>query len=276
MNETSTPDHTVRLPWLGVLRAQGQDAVGFLHGQLSADLHALNEGSGTFACLCNAQGGVLALLWVHRDGRGLELFCHRELLSSVHAHLARFRLRAQVEFSLDEDQAVVAHGDGGKRAYHVVAVNDAPAAGGDAMEWKTDELAAGVCWLNEASSGAFLPQMLGFDALGAVNFRKGCYPGQEVIARARYLGRVKRHPWLLDIGSAPGLEPMQAIRLHTGDGDTDGVIVDQAPLPGGGQRLFCVARAAPGTAIKSLEIGGEVHPLDRAAPPASLQGSPST
>lgn len=276
MNDTSTPVGPANLPWLGVLRAHGTDAVGFLHGQLSADLHALDEGAATFACLCNAKGGVLALLRVQRQGDGFDLVGHRALLPSVHAHLERFRLRAQVEFSLDERDGVTAEGKGGSPRYHVGAANDARATGHGADAWKAAELAAGVCWLDEASSGAFLPQMLGFDALGAINFRKGCYPGQEVIARARYLGRIKRHPWVIDIDSAPDIEPMQATKLQTGDGETDAVIVDHAPLVDGGLRLFCVARAAPGTEVSAIELGGRSSDVASAAPPRAAQGSPST
>lgn len=272
INKTSS-SVPVALPDLGALRASGKDALGFLHGQLSADLHALADGDASFACLCNAKGGVLALLWVERRGDDFVLVGRRALLPGVLNHLERFRLRAEVNLRFDEDRAVAGHLEASARRY--ASEPGAAATQSDDGSWRAAELEDGVCWLDEHSAGAFLPQMLGFDALGAVNFRKGCYPGQEVIARARYLGRVKRHPWVIDIGSAPDIQSVQAIRLDTGDGDTDGVIVDRAPLPDG-LRLFCVARAAPGTPITAIELGGAPVDVVRAAPPGPLQGSPST
>lgn len=59
--------------------------------------------------------------------------------------------------------------------------------------WRWLDIQSGLPWIRAATSEEFVPQMVGFDRLGGVSFHKGCYPGQEVVARTQYLGKVKRH-----------------------------------------------------------------------------------
>ena len=68
-------------------------------------------------------------------------------------------------------------------------------------QWARLELATGVAQVNAATSGQFVPQMLNYELVGGVDFRKGCYPGQEVVARSQYLGKLKRRGFLL--GATP-------------------------------------------------------------------------
>ena len=76
----------------------------------------------------------------------------------------------------------------------------------NAEAWRAGELLSGIVWLNSKSSDSYIPQMLGFENIGAVSFRKGCYPGQEIVARARYLGKVKRKPLVATIEGTPALD----------------------------------------------------------------------
>jgi folate-binding protein YgfZ len=68
--------------------------------------------------------------------------------------------------------------------------------------WQWLEVMSGVARVNAATSGQFVPQMLNFELLGGVDFKKGCYPGQEIVARSQYLGKLKRRGFLLH-GEAP-------------------------------------------------------------------------
>ena len=69
-------------------------------------------------------------------------------------------------------------------------LDELPAA--DALAWKRADIHAGLADIGESSFDQYLPQMINLDELGAIDFDKGCYPGQEIVARTKYLGRLKR------------------------------------------------------------------------------------
>lgn len=110
--------------------------------------------------------------------------------------------------------------------------------------WDWLDIRAGLPSVLPATQEQFVPQMLNFELIGGVNFKKGCYPGQEVVARMHYLGKPKRRMYLahLDTQEAP----------HAGDelfsADTDehasGMIANAAPAPGGGHDVLAVVQTA--------------------------------
>jgi folate-binding protein YgfZ len=70
---------------------------------------------------------------------------------------------------------------------------------GDAASWQLSSIHAGVPQISKATQEQFVPQMINFELLGGVNFKKGCYPGQEIVARSQYLGKLKRRTTLVTI-----------------------------------------------------------------------------
>lgn len=103
----------------------------------------------------------------------------------------------------------------------------APGAHGES-EWRRLDIEAGLPRIRAATAGRFVAQMVNLDCLGAVDFRKGCFPGQEVIARTRYLGRIKRRMFILDSAAACPA-PGATICRAAGDGSAVGEIVEAAP-----------------------------------------------
>jgi len=118
--------------------------------------------------------------------------------------------------------------------------------------WRWLEIEAGIPWVSSATSEAFVPQMTDLEKIGGVSFHKGCYPGQEVVARAQHLGKVKRHLYWLDSNS-----PLTAGDeiITSGDSTTlqakqtdssaeampsAGLVIDSAPSPDGGYRALAV------------------------------------
>lgn len=136
-----------------------------------------------------------------------------------------------------------------------------------ADDWRLLEIEAGIPTIHEATAGAFVAQMLNLDLLGALDFGKGCYPGQEVIARAHYLGRVKRRMYVLRTGAAgPTPRPGDDVLA---DGDSAGTCVDGAPHPDGGSVALTVLHvdAAP----RPLRVGSPDAPAATVEePPYSL------
>jgi folate-binding protein YgfZ len=160
---------------MGAVRVNGADAVRFLQGQLSNDIALLSPGQSMLAGLHNPQGRVIALLrLIALAPDDVLAVLPRELAAPVAARLAKFVLRAKAKVS-----DVSADGAFGAS----IASADASAA---------ERIAAGMPQVYAVTSEQFVAQMLNLDILGAISFTKGCYTGQEVIARAHYRGRVKR------------------------------------------------------------------------------------
>ena len=270
----------IALSYLSAIRFSGTDAGDFLHNQLSADVLALSNGESTFACYCEPKGRVLALMLVCRLDEAYYVIMSGSLASVVADRLKIYVMRAKVSIELltdctisglrtDEEPQLpptdipaipLPHSD----TWFVVATDDelsveknTPAQ--DA--WKIAELQQGITWLDHKSSGQFLPQMLGFDQLGAVNFRKGCYPGQEIVARTHYLGKVKRHPRILNTSAVICPAPLEQLKILSGDESYDAVITDCSHYENGSSCLFAITRMDPGLTADNIEYHGQIAPL---------------
>jgi len=243
----------IRIQSLTVISFTGKDAGSFLHNQLTADIKTLAPGDCTFAALCQPKGRVMALLLVHCVEEGFQVVCRQALADRLVTYLLRFRFREKLEISVQDDLAVVALEKQDSTAaalapipgvgFAIVGSDAAPAPNPLAEEHiEAMHLALGVVWLDEATTEQFLPQMLGEDIIGALNFRKGCFPGQEVIARTRYLGKLKRHPWTGRVSSADLPAIMDKVVLGNSAESASGVLVARANAADGSQQVFIVAR----------------------------------
>jgi len=199
-----------------VLAFRGPEAAHFLQGQLSCDVGQLFATRLQLAGLHNAQGRVIALLrLLQREPGEILALLPKVLALPVSEQLRRYVLRAKVqileasaEFQLfgieAEASEAASEALGGTaliqetqsaRAYALLPAAmtlDPARVRDDRLAWDRLELAAGIPHLGPATSGQFVAQMLNLDLLHAISFTKGCYTGQEVIARAHYRGRVKR------------------------------------------------------------------------------------
>jgi folate-binding protein YgfZ len=264
----------VALPYLAVARVSGADSATFLQAQLTADVASLEDGGAGFACYCSPRGQVYGLLLVCRVGEEFRLVADRNLLPTILQKLGRFVLRARAALEILEGCAVLgcaAESDAGAGGmdFHpegvdlVYRLSDTPeATAPDCERWKEQELRANVVWLSLATSERFIPQMLGFDRIGAVSFRKGCYPGQEVVARARYLGTVKRKPLLLGLLEEAPVVPGEPLKIRDGEQWLDGTVVDSvmahAPSAAHPTLVFAVA-PVPRDAVESVLYAGRSY-----------------
>ena len=211
-------------PTLAMLRISGADARRFLQGQLSNDMDLLSTDRLLCAGLHNPQGRVLALLWLTaRSGDEIFALLPAELAAAAANALRRFVLRAKVNIEVVPVSALIA------------ALPGAPAATAAA---RAQAIANGQPQIYAASSGQFIAQMLNLDCLGAISFTKGCYTGQEVIARAHYRGRVKRR--MQRFATSDALPPTPGASLHLADGRT-AQLVDSTTLPDGTHEFLAVA-----------------------------------
>lgn len=115
--------------------------------------------------------------------------------------------------------------------------------------WDWSDIRAGIPVILPATQEEFVPQMVNFDAIGAVSFKKGCYPGQEIVARMHYLGRLKQRMVLAHVSGVSAPQPGD--RLYSADlGDqASGTIVNAAASPAGGYDVLAVAQ------VSSIAVG---------------------
>ena len=294
----------VPLDTLGVLRVRGADAGAFLQGQLSNDMTRLSAQGALLAGYHNAQGRAIALLrLVQVAADDVLAVLPRELVATVAARLGKFVLRAKVRLQDESAQWIIegalASAAPGMEAQAslVPAARDEVRRSGDTLivrcsqvparfllirsastpasleglaplgrsDWQLAAIAAGEPQVYAATSEEFVAQMLNLDLLDAIAFDKGCYTGQEVIARAHYRGRVKRRMQRF-LGSAScDLKPGDAATL------TDGrafKVVEAARRPDGNLEFLAVTGLTPEPTAARDAIG---EPLTATALPLPYQ-----
>ena len=259
----------VELTHLGVIRAVGEDAVTFLQSQLTQDVAQLDLAHARLAAFCNAKGRMQAsFVLFKRSPQEVLLICSRDILAATLKRLSMFVMRAKAklsdassEFSLYgvtgsaiESIAGSAHATWGKVDFEVsnlvflypaagqprallCAPADTPPPQGqgnsiDVGVWHWLEVQSGIAMITQPIFEAFVPQMLNYESVGGVNFKKGCYPGQEIVARSQFRGTLKRRAYLVHTDGAPAVG-QEVFHAH----DTDqpcGLVAAAAANPGGG------------------------------------------
>jgi folate-binding protein YgfZ len=247
---------------LGVIRVAGVDAARFLQGQLSADVEKIAPGAGALAGLHNPQGRVVALLALVRPGAEEILAAlPRELVDAVVLRFRKYVLRAKVRIDdasaewravgIESMASDVVTSTGvpslawGSRRLALVPTGNADSLVSDpaaAARWSAADVAEGLPQVYAATSESFVAQMLNLDLLGAIAFDKGCYTGQEVIARAHYRGRVKRRLQRWTHGATQPLAPGAAARSPDGRAL---VVVRTAPAGSAGGEVLAIGNFGP-------------------------------
>lgn len=186
------------------LRVSGADAETFLQGQLSADLRTLRPDHPLWASYNSSKGRMLAVMQARREGEFIELRMPRTLIELIAKRLRMFVMRSKVLISLPEPSASDPIAEARDRAALILA---------------------GVPVVYPQTQDRWVAQMANLDRLGGIGFEKGCYTGQEVIARLHYLGNLKKRLFRVSGRGAPPV-PGSAIREAGGDGQAVGDIVD--------------------------------------------------
>ena len=190
---TATDASAADLP-LAELTLAGADAAQFLQGYLTCDMDALEEGAGLPMAYCNIKGRVLANGWASGRADRVGLIVHASVVEALSAHLSKYLLFSRSKLEAAPPGRALARGamDGGI-ALRPFGWSLVSASGvGSAEDLDGLCIDAGFGLVSAPVSEKFLPQMLGLTDIGAVSFDKGCYLGQEVVARAQHRGEVKR------------------------------------------------------------------------------------
>jgi folate-binding protein YgfZ len=254
------------LPHLGLIRILGADAASFLQGQLTNDFALLGTNEARLAAFCTAKGRMQAsFIGFKRGPDEILLVCSRDVLPATLKRLSMFVLRAKARLS-DASAEFALHGiagetlkasspgpqapwalskagdaqlvrlypaDGQPRALWIGPAGTVPAGPAlDPVLWQWGEVRSGIATVTAPIVEAFVPQMLNYESVGGVNFKKGCYPGQEVVARSQFRGTLKRRAFIAhaDAELAAGQEVFQAADPE----QPAGLVAEAAPSPTGG------------------------------------------
>lgn len=171
----------------------------------------------------------------------------RELLATVFSRIPDRPLSLiQAENScllrLDDNRFEIIASPARARSLQTDLATHATAAGAD--EWDRTNILAGIPYITPETQEQFVPQMANLDLIGGISFDKGCYPGQEIVARTHYLGRLKQRMYLANI--AGGHTPRAGDKLYSpalGD-QAVGMIVNTAKAPDGAHDVLAVMQIA--------------------------------
>lgn len=231
----------------GILAVRGADAAKFLQGQLTCNLNYLNAEYSSLGARCTPKGRMTSSFRILAEGDGFLLTMANDLLDSQLADLkkyavfskatladdstqwARYGLSgadavlAELGLSLSGEADQVAWADGliaiglgqgrvelwvpAERAAAIADLLQARLPRAELNDWLLGQVRAGVGQVFGATRELFIPQMINLQAVGGVSFKKGCYTGQEIVARMQYLGRLKRRLQRLKLDGAELPEP---------------------------------------------------------------------
>lgn len=224
------------LSHLRAIRLTGSDARQFIQSQVTADLRETESHEACPAAWCDAKGRVITTLLVLIRETSIDLVIPASLVEPVVSRLNMFRIGREVEvqppeaveglmgcdleacqqagwsvLAFDRTRAIRLSGQTLGQAESMAERSDQ-----SDYAWRQADDVCGWVWLTPNTSGQFLPQMLGLEALNGISYRKGCYPGQEIIARLHYRGRLTKRLMRYQYSTEQTPEPGTQIELSSG------------------------------------------------------------
>lgn len=231
----------------GVLAVRGADAAKFLQGQLTCNLNYLSDAQASLGARCTQKGRMQSSFRILLQGDGVLLAMATELLEPQLADLKKYAVFSKSKLTnesaawlrfgvINGEQALNSLGlelpvdtDSVARNEQLIAIRVSPGRAElwvpaeqadslrnqlathlkqtDLNEWLLGQIRAGIGQVMPQTRELFIPQMLNLQAVGGVSFKKGCYTGQEIVARMQYLGKLKRRLYRLSLDSAEMPEP---------------------------------------------------------------------
>ncbi len=280
---------------LSLLQIQGEDAESFLQGQLSNDISKLGTAQAQLHAWCNPKGRILAILRIMRNENGFWALLPDDLVAPFTKRLKMFVMRAKVTVETERDyrclgwvgatdSTIPDFIKSGCRVYCVDAVRSrslligshdligqiTDKAGSSVLPgdyWRALDILAGLPQVYPGTVETFIPQNINLELVDGVSFKKGCYPGQEIVARLKYLGKSKKRLIVARIHSSTPIAPGDAIYTASRPDAKAGLIVDSVGLD---DRVWLVSAMVPASAVHEgiLTVGSaDGDPLERITMP---------
>ena len=240
----------INLADYSLLRIGGSDAKKFLQGQLTCDVEKVDINTSILGAHCNAKGRVLSLFRLFRRDSNYYLLMPEDVIDAALAALKKYAIFSKVMLQLlqprcyglltaehathlpTQDHKVQHHenityiriSDREPRYLLIDFAGNMGATGIESTAWHLRDIIAGIPRLHPQTIGEFLPHYLNLPALGAISFTKGCYTGQEIIARMQHRGKLKQHLQLRYLYTNKNIPP--GSRCRATENNIIGQIID--------------------------------------------------
>ena len=256
-----------------LVRFFGAESQSFLHNQLTCDVAALESGKSTYGSYCNPKGRVLATFLLWRTGDEFFMQLPSSLREPIQKQISKYILRAKVKVAdaspdwtligvvgtgaaalvqrvaggetvikLPGERYEIAVTRGKDQAILAALASETEKVSPEHWDWL--DIRAGVPVILPATQEAFVPQMLNLDLIGGVSLTKGCYPGQEIVARMHYRGTLKQRMYLANVAGSDSPQPGDKLYSPDFGEQACGTIVNAARSPEGGSDVLAVIQIA--------------------------------
>lgn len=286
---TDTP-HLIDISPLSLIRVSGNQAQSFLQGQFSNDIDILGKNQCQLHAYCNPKGRTLAIIRIVRTGRtdnGFWMIVPKDISESLISRLKMFVMRAKVDIHLDTDYGLLGMVGGVPNAGDVGDANEVgltanlthfnyPVASVVARQliiaraqdtatclevasdslyhsdlWRWLDIQAGIPQVYAQTIATFIPQTINLELVDGISFNKGCFPGQEIIARIKYLGKPKQRLIIAEVKSNCEISPGDEIYTTNNPQQKSGLVVDAVKT---GQNQFQLSATVPATMVESGDL----------------------
>ncbi len=228
----------IQLNSFTLIQVTGEKAQVFLQGQLTCDMRLLSEhGSSSLAAICDPKGRMIANFWVVNFHQDYLLILPRSLSDTLINHLSKYAVFSKVHVTRYSGDLKIYASHHHQANKNIIVVNFKNSnrnivltteifstVSDDESVFRTDNIREQFCILYPETSLLFIPQMINLQNWGGVSFEKGCYVGQEIVARTQHLGTLKRHLHYLKLSQSN--IPSPGDKLNNTAGDIIGVFVD--------------------------------------------------
>ena len=261
------------VPHYQILKISGDDASSFLQGQLTTDISQLKNG-WQLSGYCSPKGRLLAVLYLFEYESNIFMLVENSIADSVIKRLQMYVLRSKVAIEVMEQAKSIATWNGESELGSLAQLDGLPCLGFGPCsliidlsgQWRNEQklepaseqwtnalVKAGIPTITANTQELFVPQMVNLDLLNGINFKKGCYTGQEIVARMHYLGKLKQRMFVCKYNgehTATGGD-----KVVTAGGKNAGNLVSV----GSNQHALAVLRLEDKASELQMESGGQLH-----------------
>lgn len=233
------------LSHFSLIQIKGNQASAFLQGQLTCDISKLREHKASLSACCNPKGRMIANFYIWRDQDDYYVLLPRSMASYTYEHLKKYAVFSKVELNtINETVIIEVSGELNStvfspiklpNSHHLIIANaekiietwsqlseSKPLIG--SLAWRAFNIKHGLVFIYPRTRELFTPQMINLQKLDGVSFTKGCYVGQEIIARTEHLGKLKRHLYHAHVDG--GSQPVPGDELHNKNDQVIGIVVE--------------------------------------------------
>lgn len=181
--------YTIPLTHFAAIAINGANATTFLQGQLTCDVHKITEAHGSLSACCDPKGRIIANFYIFRQGENYYFLLPKSMVPFTLHHLKKYAVFSKVELAAVDDLRTTI------RPPVDIEITEIKE-----NTWRALNIDVGLAWIYPQTTASLIPQMINLQRWGgALSFTKGCYIGQEIIARTHYLGKLKRHLYRADV-----------------------------------------------------------------------------